>query len=403
MRESLMAPSAISCPPDLTTYVLRTFDWLSVAAIATWLVVGVWPLSEMVRGHFAYGGGAAYVASFLVYGAAMLWILFAPRRQHQRWSEWTLIALAVIETVTAITMNVITVRYIHGSGAGVGLLVIIAAELPYLVSGSIAWSWIAIQTIVLTAIFFPSFPAESLTMGVAIGGFQMFAAASSMLAIREGRARTNLTRVNAELVATRELLAESSRTSERLRISRDLHDTLGHHLTALSLQLDVAARLSDGKAAEHVQQAHAITRLLLSDVRAVVGTLRESSRLDLAEAIRALVIQPTGAQVHLTIPDTLVVDDAGRAETILRAVQEVLTNTARHARAANLWIRLEYSDNGIMLHARDDGHGTGRVVPGNGLRGMKERYQEHGGHVEIARSAESGFELRAFMPIPPSA
>ena len=263
-------------------------------------------------------------------------------------------------------------------------------------------AWIAAQTLVLTAIFFPSFPAEALTIGVAIGGFQIFAAASSMLAINEGRARTNLARVNAELTATRELLAESSRTSERLRISRDLHDTLGHHLTALSLQLDVAARLSEGKSTEHIQQAHAITRLLLSDVRSVVSTLRDTSRLDVADAIRALAIQPIDAHVHLDIPDSLIVDDAARAEAILRAVQEVLTNTARHARAANLWIRLQRSDEGVTVEARDDGRGTVDVAVGNGLRGMRERFEQHGGRVDVMPSTGSGFEVRAFMPIPRS-
>ena len=385
----------------MTPCVARTFDWLSAAAIITWLVVGVWPLSEMMRGRFEHGGAVAYVASFLIYGAAMLLVLFMPRWQRLP-PNILPIGLALIQTVTGLAMNVITSRYIDGTGAGMGLLVIVAAQLPYFLPNAAVWVWIAVQTFVLTAVFFPTFPAEALTIGVAIGGFQIFAAASSILAINEGRARTNLARANAELTATRELLAESSRTAERLRISRDLHDTLGHHLTALSLQLDVASRLSEGKLSEHIHQAHAITRLLLSDVREVVSSLRDSSTVNLAEAIRALAVQPVSAQVHLELPDTLHVDDADRAEAIVRAVQEILTNTARHARAANLWIRLERSDDGVTLHARDDGRGVPMVVWGNGLRGMRERYEQHGGRVEALPSAGSGFEVHAFMPTPRS-
>jgi signal transduction histidine kinase len=379
--------------------VTSTFNWFSTAAILTWVVVGVWPLTEMARGRFEHGGATAYVASFLIYGAAMFLVLFLPRQRRVP-PRVLPIVLALVETTTGLAMNVITSRYIDGTGAGMGLLVIVAAQLPYFLPSAAVWAWIAAQTLVLTAVFFPSFPAEALTIGVAIGGFQIFAAASSMLAINEGRARTNLARANAELTATRELLAEGSRTSERLRISRDLHDTLGHHLTALSLQLDVAARLSQGKTTEHIQQAHAITRLLLSDVRSVVSTLRDTSRLDVAAAIRALAIQPIDARVHLDIPDALLVDDAARAEAILRAVQEVLTNTARHARAATLWVRLAQSDDGIMVEARDDGRGSGEITLGNGLRGMRERFEQYGGRVDVMRSTTSGFEVRAFMPIP---
>jgi signal transduction histidine kinase len=297
-------------------------------------------------------------------------------------------------------------RYLNGSGMGLGLLVIVAAELPYFLSQRWTWTWIVLQTVALIVAIGglgSRFDLETATFALAAIGFQVFAAACSMLALSQGRARTSLARTNAELTATRELLAAGSRSSERLRISRDLHDTLGHHLTALSLQLDVAARLSDGKAAEHIRQAHAITRLLLSDVRDVVGTLRETSRLNLADSIRALTVQPVSARVHLDLPDPFVFDDTQRAEAILRAVQEVLTNTARHSLASNLWIRLEQTGEGLALHVRDDGRGADRVVRGNGLRGMQERFAQYGGRVEIRTAAGEGFELHAFMPAQPAA
>ena len=63
--------------------------------------------------------------------------------------------------------------------------------------------------------------------------------------------------------ATRALLADSARVNERTRISRELHDLLGHHLTALSLNLEVAGHLSEGRAKEHVQQAHTLALSLI--------------------------------------------------------------------------------------------------------------------------------------------
>ena len=234
-----------------------------------------------------------------------------------------------------------------------------------------------------------------------MGGFMLFAAASSFLVRSEAAAREALAAANAELLGTRALLAETSRVEERLRISRDLHDTLGHHLTALSLQLDVASRLSERQAAVHVSQAHAITRLLLSDVRDVVAACGDSQPPDLAQSIRARGIgHGEGLAIHLDLPDTLSVNDRSRAETLIRCVQEIVTNTTRHAQARNLWIRLEARADGIALHARDDGRGADAVMVGNGLTGMRERFEQYAGHVEFTAGRGTGFEIRGFLPTP---
>ena len=79
-------------------------------------------------------------------------------------------------------------------------------------------------------------------------------------------------------------------------------------------------------------------------------------------------------------------------------MQEVVTNAARHAGASNLWIRIERTADGIALHARDDGRGSAAVTWGNGLTGMRERFEEHAGRVEIVSAAGRGFEVHGFMP-----
>lgn len=386
-------------PPEMTTAAARSLDWFAAAAIGTWAACGLWPAAEIVGGRFSGPPAVLAVLMFTVYGAALLAILRLPRRAVPPFR--VPLALALLQTVIGIGINAVTARYLHGTGIGLGLPVIVAAELPYFLSLRWTWTWIALQTVGLTLAIGAAgspFDLEMTAFATTTVGFQVFAAACSILALSEGRARTSLARTNAELTATRGLLAESIRSSERLRISRDLHDTLGHHLTALSLQLDIAARLSEGKAADHVRHAHAITRLLLGDVRNVVGTLRGKSRVDLAESIHTLAVQPLAARVHVDLPVELAVDGAERAEAILRAVQEALTNAARHAHAANVWLCLEQSDDGTTLHVRDDGRGAGEVTWGNGLRGMKERFVHFGGRVAVRTAPGQGFELRAFMP-----
>jgi signal transduction histidine kinase len=321
-----------------------------------------------------------------------------------------------IQIVAALTVIALSLVYRFGTNATPALLVIIAATLPYLAPSTApsappetqvtlapAWIWSIIAALALTHMAF-TFAADSrwtaaLTFGLTMGGFMLFAAASSFLVRSEAAAREELAAVNTELLRTRAQLAETSRVEERLRISRDLHDTLGHHLTALSLQLDVAARLSEGPVADHISRAHAITRLLLGDVRDVVSQLREASQPDLAQSIRAIAVEHDGLAIHLDLPDNLSVDDRSRAETLLRCVQEIVTNTARHAQARNLWIRMELQPGGIALHARDDGQGAQAMVFGNGLTGMRERFEQYSGHIEFSAGHGTGFEVRGFLPL----
>jgi signal transduction histidine kinase len=304
-------------------------------------------------------------------------------------------------------VNYLSARFFGGTGVGIGLFVLVAAQLPYAIRTWAVWTWIVAQTVALAVAFIAGGVVDAVSeivgFSVAIGAFQLFAAASSLLAKSEHESRERLAVANAELHATRAQLAEGSRVDERLRISRDLHDTLGHHLTALSLQLDVAARISEGKASAHIRQAHAITKLLLADVRDVVSTLRDRSRPPLGDALRALASSSPGLTVHLEAPTNVALDPE-RADTLLRAVQEIMTNTARHAQAANLWIRLDDTAAGIALHARDDGRsapGAPDLICGHGLTGMRERFEAHAGHVEFGW-AGAGLEVRAFLPKPTS-
>ena len=115
-------------------------------------------------------------------------------------------------------------------------------------------------------------------------GVSLFAFTASVVGMHNIRARDELRKVNSELRATQALLAENTRIAERVRIARELHDLVGHHLTALTLNLEVVTHLVDGKSLEHVQQAHALAKLLLADVREVVSDMRDDDKVNLAEA-----------------------------------------------------------------------------------------------------------------------
>jgi len=226
----------------------------------------------------------------------------------------------------------------------------------------------------------------------------MFAFVSSVVVLRQNAARDELRRVNSELQATQTLLAENTRIAERVRIARELHDLVGHHLTALTLNLEVVTHLVDGKVLEHVQQAHSLARLLLADVREVVSDMRRDDLVDLAEALHTLIGGVPKPRIHLDLPSEQVKTEPERALVLLRCVQEMITNSVRHAQAGNLWIRLSMTRDGLAMSARDDGIGADKVAVGNGLSGMAERLKQLGGKLEIESEPGAGFALHAWLP-----
>lgn len=369
---------------------MRADLWLQVAGYVTWLVSGIPMMASVARGEVAAGIATLWGCAFAAFGIAFA----VSCRVHGSGGAARRMMLLTAQAASGLLM-------VHTSrdGLAAATLVVVAAQLLDVFHTGGAVAWIAVQTTLLIASFWTRFGAiPALTVGGAFAGFQTFALATASLAHSERAARESLSRANAELVAARSLLAEDSRVAERLRISRDLHDTIGHHLTALSLQLEVAARLSSGQAAAHVEQAHAVTRLLLSDVRDVVSRLRETSHVNLAAAIRTLAAGAASLSIHLDIPDPLELEDPGQAHDLLRCVQEIITNASRHGGARNLWIRIERRDDGVGLHARDDGRGAADLKWGNGLSGMRERFAEHAGRVEFTAGEGEGFEVHGFMP-----
>lgn len=345
-----------------------------------------------VRG-WSLGAWATASLGFLLAFCIFCWSPAARRRRPVS------AALLFVQAVSALAMVSLTQ---DGLASGI-LLVVIAGQLQWVTGTRIGALWIACQTAALIALFSRFMaPLSAVTYGGAYGGFQLFALGTSALAFRERRAREALALANAELHATRSLLTEHARVAERLRIARDLHDALGHHLTALSLQLDVASRLATGPSAEHVAEAHGLARLLLADVRDVVGQLRESGRVELVRAVRDIAQaaqDPTGRlAIHVEANREIAIEDEAQAHALLRCIQEIVTNAMRHAHARHLWLRLESGTDGVTVHARDDGRGTAQVMWGHGLTGMRERFESLNGRLEISSSVEGGFEVRGFMP-----
>jgi len=374
---------------ELSRTSQRLFRVALLGTIATPLAVvlvsllrhSAWLRKEQI---FAWLGG--YVVFSLVF-----W--FTAKRSA-RWSRaWLGLAL-MGETALALLM----VNFIC-SGAEGALLVVVAAQLSPLFSLPASLSWVGAQTLLMGLVIRSHFSLEiALTLSVSWLGFQVFTVLMSHATAREALARNELATLNAELRATQQLLVDSSQVAERMRIARELHDLVGHHLTGLSLNLEVASHLTEGKAQEHIQTAQSVTKVLLEDVREVVNSLRGDDSFDLGRAIRTLTKDIPKPRIHLDVPEDLGIYDPVRAETILRCVQEIMTNAVRHSGAQNLWIELVKTQDDVEVRARDDGRGAKQLQVGNGLMGMRERVEQVGGRLEIESMPSRGFRLTARIP-----
>lgn len=373
------------------------------AGLFTWAITGVWLVQLWLDplAVAALQGGehpfavlvARWTALYLSFGIVYWWISRnLGRRTHGALDNVALLVL----TACAIGVSVFS-----GSGLGSVLLMVMAGLLPWLVPvrSGVAWlvgSNLAAIPVFVTVLEFPVLIAAAQSLLYA--GFSSFVFVTALVARQQAEAREEQRRLNAELRATRRLLAESARVNERTRISRELHDLLGHHLTALSLNLEVAGHLVEGRAREHVRQAHTLARLLLTDVREAVSQLREGGTIDLSAALRPLAENVPALDIHMDIQSPLTLDDPERAHVLLRCTQEIITNVVRHAGADNLWLKARLEGGRVLLDARDDGRGAGPLEAGNGLRGMRERLAQVGGTIEVETEPRAGFRLHIEVP-----
>lgn len=218
-----------------------------------------------------------------------------------------------------------------------------------------------------------------------------------------------LARLNAARAEVTRLAVEN----ERLRFARDLHDTLGHTLTSITIRSQLAARLAaadPGRAAEEMTEVEVASRRALDEVRhAIAGYRAPSLSEELETASRNLGV--AGIELTVSPADGPI---PAAAETLLAwSVREATTNVLRHSRARHCWIDLRVNATSAALEVRDDGrpappaddgaddgaeHGSGNGS-GNGLAGIAERVGVAGGRLEVGTLPGGGYRLHAQVPL----
>ena len=195
--------------------------------------------------------------------------------------------------------------------------------------------------------------------------------------------------------------------AERLRIARDLHDTVGHGLGAITVQagagrLAVAAGAPE-EATRALQAIEEAGRAVLRDVRWMVGMLRDDQDRPGVTAIGGLVdtARRAGLDVTLDADEVLPSVTPEAAEAAYRIVQEAITNVLRHSTAGAALVRLTVSGGALEVRVHDAGPPAAAcAAPGHGQRGMRERAAAVGGRVVIGPDpVAGGWSVQAWLPI----
>ena len=224
----------------------------------------------------------------------------------------------------------------------------------------------------------------------------------------------------AERIRVEEALRRSS--EERLRIARELHDALGHHLSLINVQSGVALHLNEQLpegARNSLTAIKQASKEALTELRSVLDILRQDderaprSPTSTLARLDDLVQQASaaGLEVRTETKGEVRPLPFGVDVAAFRIVQEALTNVTRHAGRATATVRLTYGDRDLIVEVDDDGRGVPSAVPagrgassgpdggGRGIVGMRERVAALGGELEAGPREGGGFRVRARLPL----
>ena len=384
-------------------------DWgLNLAFVLT---VAASLIPTLILNYTSIGmpGTLLAVALALLFCFVGLWLF--PFFDHHP-SGWMRFAYFLIQLVIAVILLYIT----QLSGMIFFLpLPLVSQSVFALPRGMRVTLWMLLVLAVFVPVGFQISWGQALVSGIAYISGIVFVAAFSQIYVSEARSRQEIQRLATALQNANQRLRklavaadELATTKERNRLAREIHDSLGHYLTVVNVQLEAARTVfkNDPKAALNaLTKAQDLTREGLSEVRRSVAALRASplEGRPLSEAITDLLIecQASGlvAEFHLdgqpaSLPSQV-------EHTLYRAAQECLSNTRRHARASRVDVYLEYQPAEVRLSVHDNGVGFNltQEYEGYGLAGLRERLLLLDGNLLIQSARTEGTQVAISIPL----
>lgn len=364
-------------------YQPNWFDKENWAAIITWLAFGFVQLRASSYSHGSLSIETATIA------LSLLWfIVFFLQAQSGEQHRNNYIRLGLMWLT--IVINDIVVP----SGFTPGLAVLWVALLPwYLPERWVYWSIVPALLPYSVVMTYKGFDPNAILMLVVCGTFQFFAIFAMSKARSESIARQALATTHQQLIDAQSRLSIQAADDERLRIARDLHDSLGHHLTALVIQLQVAEYQAAETQKPQLAHCHQLAKQLLHEIRHAVSHLRQPLQPNLAEQCRVLANNFPQLALQCTIPTDMALDPLSTA-LLAKVTQEAVTNSARHGNASKAQVTLWQHGGSIFYRYVDNGAVSDwPLVEGNGLTGMRERIEQAAGKLYLTQHELSHLPL----------
>ncbi|WP_133874872.1 sensor histidine kinase [Paractinoplanes brasiliensis] len=245
-------------------------------------------------------------------------------------------------------------------------------------------------------------------LNMAVFGFAFF---FGEIAWQSARREAVLVDQAEQLRQARTVAEEQAVVTERLRIARELHDVVAHHVSVMGIQAAAARRAMDrnaGTARDSLTAVEESARTAVDELQRMLGALRTADEpvtapspgLDRVEELLDRV-RDAGLTPQFAVFGEVKDLPASTSQTAYRVVQEAVTNALKHAGASTIDVRIRYLARELEIDVADDGRGAARTTGGMGLVGMRERVGLLGGTVEAAnRNGDSGgFRVRSRLPL----
>jgi signal transduction histidine kinase len=325
--------------------------------------------------------------------------------------KWQILAYFVAQLLLCLFLLIITN---FTDGIWVLLMPVVAQGVMFLPRREVVVLCVLIIGILVGAVLSLGGTWEfALRGGTSFSAGLVFVVIFTQLTLNATKAQAEVQRLATELeIANQKLrqyatqVEELATTKERNRLAREIHDSLGHYLTVINIQLEAARVVLETdklRALEALSKAQTLTKEGLGEVRHSVASLRVSplETSSLVEAIGRLVQESCNAGIitEFKVEGEVVTLSSPLELTIYRAAQEGLTNMRKHSLASQAEIALDYSDSSkVRLLISDNGRGTHETEGGFGLLGLRERVQLLNGTTQIISAPGKGFQLEVELP-----